>query len=270
MTDEISLFYKELKEKDTRRRSLNSELIGRQQEFANKGLIYYVLKEVKKQFNKQINAVPNVGGDLGIDLILMRKYGIDIKKGDSIDLFVPPDKVDFPKYYYGSVYDLAEVLHDEKYDLILLKEVIEHLYDPDRAIDSIKKVMKSDGIIVITTPNLSLLINRILLLLGFLPMSYEVSTKKAFGKPGRFNMHEGAAGHIRLFTYRAIKEFLEYYGFDVVRMYTIPAAPSDDLSLRSPVIIFERILQKIGKKLCSSIIIVAKLRVRENENSADA
>lgn len=270
MTDEISLFYKELKEKDTRRRTLNSELIGRQQEFANKGLVYYVLKEVKKQFDRQINAVLNVGGDMGIDLILMRKYGIDIKKGDSIDLFIPLDKADFPTYHYGSVYDLPGILHEEKYDLILLKEVIEHLYDPDRAINSIKKVMKSDGIIIITTPNLSSLINRILLLLGFLPMSYEVSTKKAFGKPGRFNKHEGSAGHIRLFTYRAIKEFLEYYGFDVVRMYTISAPPSSDLSLTNPVIVFEKVLQKISKKLCSAIIIVAKLKVSENENSTNA
>jgi hypothetical protein len=91
-------------------------------------------------------------------------------------------------------------------------------------------------------------------------MSYEVSTKKAFGKPGRFNLHEGAAGHIRLFTYRAIKEFLEYYGFDIIRMYTIPAPTSDDLSRRSPVIVFEKILQKISKKLCSAMIIVAKIK----------
>jgi SAM-dependent methyltransferase len=260
MMDEISLFYKELKQRDSKRRTLNSELIGRQQELENKGLIYYVIKEAAEQFNKQINAVLNVGGDLGIDLILMRRYGINIKQGDSVDLFIPPDKVDFPTYYYGNIYDLPAILHAGQYDLILLKEVIEHLYDPDRAINSIKKVMKSDGVVIITTPNLSSLINRILLLLGFLPMSYEVSTKKAFGKPGRFNLHEGAAGHIRLFTYRAIKEFLEYYGFDIIRMYTIPAPTSDDLSRRSPVIVFEKILQKISKKLCSAMIIVAKIK----------
>jgi SAM-dependent methyltransferase len=258
-TDEISLFYKELKQKDSKRRTVNSELIGRQHEIANKGLTYYVLKEVREQFDDQINAVLNVGGDLGIDLILIRKYGIDVKQGDSVDLFLPPEKVDFPTYIYGNVYDLPEILHGKKYDLILLKEVIEHLYDPDRAIISIKEVMKIDGTIIITTPNLSSLINRLLLFFGFLPMSYEVSTKKTFGKPGRFNMREGAAGHIRLFTFRAIKEFLEYYGFSVVRMYTIPAPPSDDLSITSWVILFEKILHKISKKLCSSIIIVAKI-----------
>lgn len=262
MTDEISLFYKELKQRDSIRRTLNSELIGRQQELARKGLVYYVINEVKKQFSNQINAVLNVGGDLGIDLILMKKYGINIRTGDSVDLFLPTDNVDFPTYFIGSVYDLPEIFQDKKYDLILLKEVIEHLYNPDRAIESIKRVLRDDGTIIITTPNLSSLLNRFLLLFGFLPMSYEVSTKRTFGKPGRFNRREGAAGHIRLFTYRAIKEFLEYNGFYIVRMYTVPTPPSDGLSIRSPVIVFERILKKISKKLCSQIIIVAKQKWR--------
>lgn len=270
--DEITFFYNKLKEKDARRRTINSELIGRQRELAYKGIIYYVLREIRGQFNDRINAVLNVGGDLGIDLIIMRNNGIDIRQGDSVDLFVPNDKVDFPTYIYGSVYNLPEISNGKKYDLVLLKEVIEHLYDPDRAINSIKEVMKRDGTIIITTPNLTSLINRLLLFFGFLPMSYEVSTKKAFGKPGRFNTHEGAAGHIRLFSYRAIKEFLHYYGFDIVRIYTIPAAPSDDLSLKSPVIIFEKILHKFTKKLCSTIIIVAKIggsRTLDNDNRID-
>ena len=267
MEDVIDLFYKELKQKDSTRRTLNSELIARQQEFENEGLIYYILKEIKKQFNNQVNTVLNVGGDLGVDLILIKKYGVNIDHGDSVDLFIPPDKVDFPTYVFGDVYSLPQLLNGKKYDLILLKEVIEHLYDSDRAIISIKKVMKTNGIIVITTPNLSSLINRVLLLFGYLPMSYEVSTKRAFGKIGRFNMHEGAAGHIRIFTYRAIREFLNYYGFSIIRMYTIPASPSDDLSIKSPIIVFERILKKISKKLCSQMIIIAKLKVEENENS---
>lgn len=256
MTNEIILFYDELKQKDTKRRTLRSELTGRQQELINRGLIHYIIKEVKGYFNGKTIDVLNVGGDLGIDLILMRENGIDIRRGESVDLFLPEDTVDFPKFYCGSVYNLTEILNDTKYDLIVFREVIEHLFDPDRAINSIKNVMTNHGAIIITTPNLSSLINRLLLLFGFSPMSYEVSTKIVFGKPRKFNLREGAAGHIRLFTYKSIKEFLDYYGFIIIRMYTIPAPPSNEISLRSPVILFERFLHKISKKLCSQITVL--------------
>lgn len=40
-----------------------------------------------------------------------------------------------------------------KYDVVVLLDVIEHLPDPNKSISKIKKLLKKDGVIVFTTPN---------------------------------------------------------------------------------------------------------------------
>ena len=41
----------------------------------------------------------------------------------------------------------------EKFDIIILSEVIEHTYEPDKLINYINKIQKKNGILYITTPN---------------------------------------------------------------------------------------------------------------------
>lgn len=42
---------------------------------------------------------------------------------------------------------------DGSYDLILCLEVIEHLDDPEKLLDEIRRVMKPEGLLIISTPN---------------------------------------------------------------------------------------------------------------------
>ena len=88
-------------------------------------------------------------------------------------------------------------------------DVIEHLFDTDKAIAEIRKVLRKDGFLVISTPNLSSFANRLLLLFGYQPLGTEVSTHKHYGRPKKYNLREGVAGHIRVFTYKALIEFLK-------------------------------------------------------------
>jgi len=256
--NEIADFYDRLKQMDSAKRTLESELEGRRYEIINHGILYYIMREIKRFLGNNINSVLNAGGDLGIDLILLRENGINIENAYSLDVFLPQYQNDFPKYVKGSIYNLTEIFKEQKFDLVILKEVLEHLFDPDRAIEELKSVTKSGGYIIITTPNLSSIINRILLLFGYLPMSYEVSTRRVFGKPRRYNYREGAAGHIRIFTFKAIREFLEFYGFEINNIYTFGASPSDVVSEKSAIIKMDRFFSKINKKWGSSMIIVAK------------
>jgi len=101
---------------------------------------------------------------------------------------------------------------DEYFDLIILSEVIEHLLNPDNALEEAYRVLKSGGTFIVTTPNLSSWMNRIYLLLGYQPPDMEVSTKIRVGNPWRTG---SLSGHIRPFTALAMKELLEYYGFTV-------------------------------------------------------
>ena len=101
----------------------------------------------------------------------------------------------------------------EYFDAIYVGEVIEHLYDPDHMLEECYRVLKDGGLLVLTTRNLSSLYNRLTLLLGYQPFSTSVSLRHNIGRP--FKLDDEILGdHIRVFTYRALREILELNGFD--------------------------------------------------------
>jgi ubiquinone/menaquinone biosynthesis C-methylase UbiE len=116
-------------------------------------------------------------------------------------------------------------------DVVVMSEVIEHLIDTDSAIEAAHRVLKPGGSLLLSTPNLASWYNRGLLALGIQPVFSEVSLRGVFGRPG-----SQVAGHLHMFTKRALVEFLEAYGFSCVRVagaryHDVPAAlrPADRL-----------------------------------------
>lgn len=102
-------------------------------------------------------------------------------------------------------------------DAILFSEVIEHLVDPDSALDELRRVLPPGGHLMLSTPNLAAWYNRALLLTGTQPVFSEVSLRRIHGRPGT-----EVVGHLRLYTARALREFLTASGFDVVRITGAP------------------------------------------------
>ena len=84
-------------------------------------------------------------------------------------------------------------LAEKSFDIVVLAEVIEHLLFPERAIEKAKKVLKDDGVIIITTPNFLVLSNRLKMLLG----------KFQYAEDGFLDR-----GHVHFFTYKELKRFL--------------------------------------------------------------
>jgi len=70
---------------------------------------------------------------------------------------------------------------DESFDIVYMGDVIEHLLNPDFAINEVARVIKSNGFLVLSTPNLASWLNRLLLLLGMQPRFSEVSRVTLFG-----------------------------------------------------------------------------------------
>lgn len=105
------------------------------------------------------------------------------------------------------------------FNSIVAAEIIEHVVNPDNFLSEAKRVLKKNGHLVITTPNLAAWFNRLIFLFGFQPFFTEVSTiDKTMGlkftrslTPNRETM-----GHIRVFTLRALKDMLEMHGFEIV------------------------------------------------------
>jgi ubiquinone/menaquinone biosynthesis C-methylase UbiE len=109
---------------------------------------------------------------------------------------------------------------DRFFDIVYMGDVIEHLVNPDFAVEEVARIIKTDGYMVLSTPNLASWLNRLILLFGMQPLFSEVSTLRQFGRfKGRTAF---SVGHLRLFTYRALKEFLEYYGFKVLKFVGAP------------------------------------------------
>ena len=139
--------------------------------------------------------------------------------------------------------------HNRCFDIVYMGDVIEHLVNPDFAVREVKRVLKSDGHLVISTPNLASWYNRLLLLVGFQPVFSEVSTAKVFGRSGNLPV-----GHLRIFTEKSLKEFLRYYGFEILQLR---GASFEALPRISKII--DRFFQVIPQ-LSSILIVVAKIR----------
>jgi len=94
----------------------------------------------------------------------------------------------------------------ETFDVIFAGEIIEHILDTESFLDEIKRVLKKDGELILTTPNTASLARRIMLLVGLNPF-FEAS----FGFP-----KNATAGHIRFYTKDLLEDFLKYKGFKVI------------------------------------------------------
>ncbi|WP_415950577.1 class I SAM-dependent methyltransferase [Streptomyces sp. KLOTTS4A1] len=117
----------------------------------------------------------------------------------------------------GELTDGGLPLADNCADAVLFSEVIEHLVDPDAALDELRRVLRPGGHLMLSTPNLAAWYNRALLLAGVQPVFSEVSLRGIHGRPGK-----EVVGHLRLYTARALREFLTASGFEVVRMAGAP------------------------------------------------
>lgn len=114
------------------------------------------------------------------------------------------------------------------FDIVVCGEVIEHLYDTDKLIQEVRRVLKPGGKAIFSTPNLSSFFNRIFLLLGYQPLYTEVSLKISnYGNPFRKSLNP--AGHIRVFTYKALSDILNANGFSIIRKKAVPLAQSSIL-----------------------------------------
>ena len=148
----------------------------------------------------------------------------------------------------GGVDTAGLPLPDSCADVVIMSELIEHLVDTDAAVDEARRVLRPGGVLLLSTPNLAAWFNRGLIGLGIQPVFSEVSLRGIYGRPG----HE-VVGHLRLFTRRALVEFLTDRGFECE---LVRGAPYHDVP---------RLLRPLDRSLCrwpsmASILLVQARR----------
>jgi len=92
----------------------------------------------------------------------------------------------------------------ESIDGVYCGDIIEHIFDIDRFLAELKRVLKGDGWTIFTTPNIASLANRLRLFVG----------------QDLFMSHIENIEHVRFFTCQSIKQLLVSKSFKVEKLIT--------------------------------------------------
>ncbi len=106
----------------------------------------------------------------------------------------------FDRFFLADLNDGVPRLHNERFDYILLLDVIEHLKSPEDFLDQLRELAAASGAkVIVTTANIGFFLMRLSLLLG----------RFEYGKRGILDLT-----HTRLFTLKTLKRTMAAAGFD--------------------------------------------------------
>lgn len=123
--------------------------------------------------------------------------------------------------------------NDNHFDTIIAGEIIEHIYDTDFFLNEVKRILKPNGDLIISTPNIATLGRRLMLLVGINP-SIETSL-------------ENAAGHIRYFTKSSLEQLLNKHNFNITVFTSDTINFSNDGKIQSKLL--SRLFPTFGARL---------------------
>ena len=126
-----------------------------------------------------------------------------------IDVFAP-EHVDEGFAAYHQL-DLDQKPHipyaNESFDVIILADFIERIRNPISILNEVRRVLKPDGIVIVSTGNVALWLYRILLLLGNFP----------YGRRGVLD-----ETHIHLYTLSTLSQLMRRVGFKILKRKATP------------------------------------------------
>ena len=145
----------------------------------------------------------------------------------------------------------SDSLFPKDCQVVTVFETIEHIFNTDFLLTSIRKSISADGILLITTLNVVCWKNRILVPLGIQPFNTEVSTKKlSYGYRLDSLKHRmdtwKPAGHIRPFTIYSLCDLLQDNGFQVINSFGLENWKGF------------KFLEKLSKNMCTGMLVIAK------------
>lgn len=109
--------------------------------------------------------------------------------------------------------DLEENLYENStFDILTMYGIIEHLCDPNAALEECSRILRSRGLLVLQTPTEDGLLRRTGRLI------YTISLNKLNSHAKQFYTRK-LGGHTQCFTKRSIQKILTKHGFRVIKRY---------------------------------------------------
>ncbi len=180
-------------------------------------------KNIYNRFSYILGELHDVSGDI---LVIGSGDGSFEKLLKKANAGISITSIDINETYSEKVSQVSDrviiddfLTHDfgRTFDRLVSGDVIEHILDTDLFLKKAHSLLADNGYFYLQTPNLASWHGRLSLLFGYTPEAMEVSmSKNYFGKFWIFR-HENAIHHVRIFTYKALREMCTYYGFEVIQ-----------------------------------------------------
>jgi len=164
-----------------------------------------VMAELANRIGLKEKNILDIGCHDGTFLSLVENQNNNFFGLDASDWAVEQCKkknIDIRQYFFDDKSPLP--YEDNFFDFVVSGEIIEHIYDTDFFLEEIKRVLKPQGKLLISTPNLASLGRRAFLFFGVSPL-IELSPNEP-----------ESVGHIRYFTFKTLKNLLKKHGFKII------------------------------------------------------
>jgi 2-polyprenyl-3-methyl-5-hydroxy-6-metoxy-1,4-benzoquinol methylase len=167
----------------------------------------YILKHLRQLCGKRVLDIGCSTGRLGAALRLQANevYGIEFDRGSAEKASAVLDKV-----IVGDVESLKLPFRPAFFDAVVLGDVLEHLRSPASVLERIRPLLKDDGILVLSVPNIANWLVRLKLLFGIFDYS----------SAGIMD-----SSHLRFFTLKSLARLVKASGFAIRKMDIYPSFP---------------------------------------------
>lgn len=185
----------------------------------------WLLTKLTKYLNKTSEelVIVDIGGGAGAPLKhflrYLRKQGYRIASTYSFDIAYSNAYSEDGIYFYPADINKDKLpLKENSVDIVIATEIIEHLLIPENLLSEANRILKNDGLLLLSTPNLRWWVNILLLIAGYPALTLETGYYENYGQLLKYP----PAGHIRGYTPKALRLMLERFGFNIEEIATIP------------------------------------------------
>lgn len=150
-----------------------------------------------KQYIPEKASIIEIGAGSGILIESLQRFGPDTWKLTANEFEMKRLKRLEGKGIHFKLGNFEHIEFEEKYDVIIMNQLIEHLYDPDKILKRCYDILNPGGIVIIETPN-------------YRSLDHKLFRKKYWG-----GYH--IPRHFNIYNDKTLKRHVEKHGFEVVK-----------------------------------------------------